>query len=265
MHRPLGFGGGLGRGARLAASLAAGLAVVATGPLSMASAQDVSPPALGTEVPPGADSGVIDTPLGPARWVHQTGDAATLPGAAPFAEDSLFVTLEQAIDDEGNQLGRSRWTSADGLRWTSQPLSLPVGDSYADFRVEGGVTWLTIDRPGSLWRSTDQETWEPIAIDDMIPSGPPALEWDVGIGTIASASALTAVELNLDARDPFEGWPHPSRVSEVEPGLFSIAPRGEGRPRLLRLEETATGLRVLEDADGSEIANSGRLHARLRH
>lgn len=244
------------RGARLLASMAAALALVATASGSTALGQDDTPvPILGTDIPTGAESGVIETPLGPARWVHLTGNAATLPAEAPFARDSRFVVLEQASNDSGDQLGRRRWASADGLQWTSRPLSVPpIGDQLAEFVVDGGLTWLTTDRPGTLWRSTDEETWEPIAIDDMIPQGPPALEWEVGIGTIASAGGLTAVELNLDARDPFEGWPDPSRVTEVEPGLFSIAPRGDGSPRLLRFEETPTGLRVTEEADGSEVA-----------
>ena len=255
MYRPTGSTMRSARGARHLGSLAAAIALVATGSVSTAFAQSADPlPTLGTDIPAGTESGVIDTPLGPAHWVHLTGDAATLPAEAPFAEGPLFVVLEQTTDDQGSQLGRRRWTSPDGLRWTSHPLSLPVGDSLADFRVEGGLTWLATDRPGSVWRSVDLVTWEPIVTDDMLPAGPPALEWEVGIGTIASAGALTAVELTLDALDPFEGWPDSSRVTEVVPGLFSVAPRGEGSPRLLRFEETPTGLRVLEVADGSEIA-----------
>ncbi|MCY7419053.1 MAG: hypothetical protein LH650_11255 [Chloroflexi bacterium] len=78
----------------------------------------------------------------------------------------------------------------------------------------------------------------------------------MSIGTIASADGLTAAELNLTAQPPFEGWPgDPSRVTEVEPGVFSIRPRGdEGEPRLLRFEETPTGLRVVDEADGTELA-----------
>jgi hypothetical protein len=213
-------------------------------------------PTMGTDIPAGAESGVIATLLGPVRWVHLSGDASSLPMGLPFADGGKFVALEEGYDDEGTDTGPRRWTSPDGLHWMSEPLAIPVSTNSARFTVDGVWSWLTTFGPGSLWRSADDVTWESIDLSGVEPAGPPRLAWDVEISNVASAGSLTAVEVTFTAREPSPDWPSdPSRVTELEPGLFSIAPRlPEGTPRLLRFEETPPGVRLIEEGDGTELA-----------
>ena len=172
----------------------------------------------------------METALGPARWVHLTGDAATLPPIAPrtqpktwasLAGDAPFTALSQRDGDR--RASYERWTSADGLRWTSERVTYPID-------ADGSPRTMGEARPGfrldGLWRSDDGRTWDAIDVSGVIPDGPEALRWEVEVGyDIASTDAVTVVGVSVRAIEPFTtlDWPQfpgPGDLVELEPGLI---------------------------------------------
>jgi hypothetical protein len=223
------------------------------------SRSDAATPKLGQDVPAGAEQGLIDTAMGPARWVHLIGDMSTLPaGYAVTSENGVFAGQETQWDESGEETTNLRWTSSDGMHWTAETIDDPDVASPTIDEEGNGASWRMAWQPSRVLRSTDGETWEAIDLTSAIPPGPAALIWDVEPNHLASTDRATLVHVILRAIEPFEtlGW-REGAVTEVEPGLIGIRGRGEEASpgRLLRLTPTDTGLRVTEEDGGAFVAD----------
>ncbi len=128
------------------------------------------------------------------------------------------------------------------MRWTSEPIDVPLeGGSWWDWSSES--EWWSDSDSGPdakrLWRRSTDGAWTPIEVSGVIPAGPPAIGWELGWLSGASTEAVAAVEIDLEASEPFAslGWHAGSSwpAEELEPGLFSIPARGRDDP-----ERTAT-------------------------
>lgn len=149
--------------------------------------------------PPG---GTIDTPLGPARWVHLSGDATTIswplwPMADPAGGLLWFGATETGSEDGSEP---ALWASEDAVSPRHQ-VALPASTRFARLDVVGGAFWLTADDPQSLWRSADARIWEAIDLSNVVSPGPPELRWSAHLGTPATSGALTAIPIAWTAYD----------------------------------------------------------------
>jgi hypothetical protein len=246
--------------------LGALLAAMLMLPLIGSKPPDLPTPTLGTDLPPGARTGTIETALGPARWVHLVGDSSTLPTEAPgtmpaswaaSGNEAPFVGLYQPEGD--GRVAFERWTSVDGLRWQMEVVDTPIAGDWAIPYDGAGASWVWV-LSGELWRSTDGEQWRQIDMTTVLPDSPAAVRWELVINDLASTATETLVSVTARATEPFGTleWPQfpaPGDVVEREPGLVVF--RGSevfARPdRLLRFEPTADGTRAIEEADGSVL------------
>ncbi len=84
---------------------------------------------LPTDIPADVRSGLLETPFGPARWVHLTGDDTSLPSQLfeLHGTESGYI-----VADWDGQTGTSRglWRSPDLIRWTlEEPLGIGPGSA----------------------------------------------------------------------------------------------------------------------------------------
>ncbi len=242
----------------------------AVGPTATPEATTFPPIQLPNDIPVDVRSGTLESPFGPARWVHLTGDESSLPS-------QLFELLSTQggyiVPDFDSQTGTSEglWRSPDLLRWTlEEPLGIGAG-SIQLWRA-GDTYWLSAggrrDGDASLWRSRDTQTWEQVSLEELDPPGPDGYAWVVQPGQPVTYDGVTIVPLTwtADYSVVFRELPgiddleYPALV-EAAPGVFDIK-EIEGFPRgalsadtyaTLRMEDTELGLRVTDDADGTEL------------
>ncbi len=115
------------------------------------------------DLPATAESGTLDTPLGPASWVRLPTDADTMPRSlwrrAPVAWPSGFAVFVGPQWREEGVLPAELWLSTDGIEWRRQALPLDPSAEQASLTRNGDTYWLASLNPNALWRSADGTTW----------------------------------------------------------------------------------------------------------
>jgi hypothetical protein len=236
---------------------------------------------LPRDIPEDIPSGSLDTPLGPARWVHLSGDAETLPDILrPVPVPGGYVSLDEGGIGYGPcpprevcHLSAELWSSPDLLRWERRPL--PVEADLAQLTLAGGQYWLTVngmfqnedgsrDQP-SLWRSADTLAWESVDLTHLEPPPPAAIDWRVQLGTLAASGDTIVIPMTYSAQNAtsFLGLPpHPD--GEDKRGEYAgLEPIDDGSYRVfgaygtehdrVRFEETDGRLRVFDEETGDEL------------
>jgi hypothetical protein len=216
-------------------------------------------------LPAGIPSGTLDTPLGPARWVHLSGGPSTLPDPLTpmIGRDGRLVWF-----DPGWTGSPRLWTSDDTLSIRSEH-PLPTTERGAWLGLEGDTYWLTTDAPPALWRSDDLEAWDPIDLAGL-PPPPTGPAWDASLGVPVTSRGVSLVPITYTARDPgaLVGFPGRSvSLKETGPGLYDVVgyhmARGNGPDRRVAttigtvgVAGTPTGIRFT-GPDGGTIAEVG--------
>jgi hypothetical protein len=210
---------------------------------------------LGLEVPreppPGTTSGRLRTPIGPARWIHISGTADTVPEfVAPWRAPGGYLGFDVSTGQQ--------WSSPDLATWTR--LALPV-ETTTLIVPAADRQWLVTSDPTTLWSSTDLERWDPIDLSGLHPVGPPGLAWDLRLGLPAASGDIVTVPFAFHARDTFEllGLSGSRRAASIylkktPAGLFE-AGDGEAVFATLDFEVSGEGLEVLDSASGESLAS----------
>jgi hypothetical protein len=273
--RPISFG-------RLAIAIAvvalgAGILVLAAGkqpailpatspsPSASAAATRLLPAVISDDIP----NGVIETPIGPARWAHLTGDPETLPaplwpipgpdGLLWFQGGRILPIPCEGSSEPECPVRPGLWASADAISEQVE-RRLPIESEWATLTPLDGTWWLTTLGPTSLWRSTDAERWEPVDLGSLISPGPAGLDWEVRLGVPASSGGRTVIPVTYRALDAGRllGYPDQgvlARPERDESGAYRVVVEGDGGGTdvgEVRIEETASGLRF-SDAAGNTI------------
>jgi len=137
------------------------------------------------DLPSDAQWGTLETPLGPAHWVHLTnalpglvwgGEALVWPAGFAIFQPPIYT-----YPGNREELNPARlWVSPDGIEWHTEPLPIDPAADAASLTFDGGAYWLTSTDPNGLWRSTDGATWQEY---DPRPLAPPGPSWDSGLPT----------------------------------------------------------------------------------
>jgi len=235
---------------------------------------------LPAEIPEGIESGTLDTPLGPARWVHLSGDDESLPGGMkPIPVPGGFVTFDEEPHPYETCSASERcqyvWFSPDLFEWTRRPL--PVDVEYAQAYFSGGHFWLIANDetpnedgdldPPALWRSSDAQEWEAVELDGLESPFPATIDWRAYLGEIAASGDATVAQVTFEA--------------QVGKNLLGLPPRPEGEDKVgdyaslqpdngdsylvmgpyddahgwVRFEVTGDGVRVLDAATDAVLTD----------
>jgi hypothetical protein len=203
---------------------------------------------LPAEIPEGIESGSLDTPLGPARWVHLQGDHTTMPDdPALLPAPGGYVVLDESPPE--------LWSSPDLFTWTKEPLPFREAE-WARLTLANGIYWLSTGDTVTLWRSTDAVDWEQIDATGLVPPGPPGLYQATGLGVPAMSGDITIATVDYEPVQfkTYFGLPDErghTNLEETEPGLYQATSKYGVDLATLRFEETDKGLTVIDDADGS--------------
>ena len=247
----------------------------------------------GEDIPAGLESGTIETAVGPATWIHVSGDVGSLPRgsagfkAIPWADG--FAILEPPVVDWGpyapapafSQVARAArlWVSTDGIEWRIEPLPVP-GDAFdVSLTYDKGVYWLFASHPPQLWRSTDGTTWEELDSGGLVPPEAAGFTWTVNLAPPISNGRVTVSQVEFSGSFPFTdfgAFPFDdfAGVPDVEGGCYDIlvplalgvyewvGSSEDGSPiadwcpaRVFRFEETETGLRVFDNETGEDLGH----------
>jgi len=207
-------------------------------------------------LPDDVRSGTLDTPLGPARWVHlQVGWGGRPWGPRPLPAPDGFLLL----DDDGPTL----WRSPDLIEWTLEPRTIEA--TYQGLVLADGTYWLNTSDPDGLWRSKDTVTWQQIDLSELVLPFPERLVRGPDLGDPVSSAGVTIVSFRFesDVTGLDLGLPDLDQMdwrlfASAEPGVYEatrtkVTRKMEVHARL-RFEETDTGLRVIDADDGTELA-----------
>ena len=210
------------------------------------------PVMLPSEIPGGIDTGSLDTPVGPARWVRLRGDDTTLPTSmdpVPVASGG-FATLDSGL----------LWRSSDLISWVSEPM--PVAGGGGRLSLADGTYWLSTVDPASLWRSRDTLEWSEVSLEGLTPPGTDGYAWRLYLQAPLAYDGVTIVPTHFQAEDDgtflgLAGRPkldRPVKLTETAPGVYDVRPEPNYQTRAtVRIEETGDGLRVIDDEDGTEL------------
>jgi hypothetical protein len=244
---------------------------------------ETNAPRLAINVPSGVESGTIDTPLGPARWVHLPYDGPTPHNASAVPWPSGFAVfsgptynfdplIRDPSSDDPSRIPPALWVSDDGIEWSTIPLPA-VTATAGQARLEhvDGVYWLTSQDPDGewhRWRSPDAANWDELEVSRLGPE-PGSLYGGPDMSTPASTGDVTVMQARFDARFPITEFvvgasdgECDGQVSLHRLGLdrFRVAKAvGEGEgpycpPQpVLRMVETETGLDVLVDETDEKL------------
>jgi len=203
---------------------------------------------LPAEVPDGIESGTLDTPLGPARWVHLQGNHTTMPDLPdPVPVPGGYVVFDESPPE--------LWSSPDLLTWTRAPL--PFHDAiWARLTLANGIYWLSTGDTVTLWRSTDAVDWEQITTTGLVPPGPPGLYQATGLSAPAMSGDITTILVDYEPQNFKTYFDLPDErgyvnLEETDPGLYQATSKYGVELATLRFEETNKGLKVIDVADGS--------------
>lgn len=223
-------------------------------------------PVLPDPLPPGVEGGVIETPVGPARWVHLTGEATTpteqVVPVERFGDRLLYVGYGGCADEQQDPPcdlpGDPPFleTAPDALApHTSHPLP---GTPQEIFPVVDGATlWLSTVAPRGLWRTTDLQHWEPVDLASLAPEPLGGQTWHASSGTnrLITADGVTLLDVwwYLDDPGALVGTPgveamYPEPVGD---GVYQLRQSDWGGPvaapdgelGTVRVEVHAAGLR----------------------
>jgi hypothetical protein len=224
----------------------------------------IPPIELPAEIPEGIESGTLETPLGPGRWVHVSGHETTFPPGL----SGLFSTPDGYVVPEwgGPWWGGGEaklWRSSDLIAWTSEPL--PTETRGGELSWAHDAYWLNVHEPSSLWRSPDTKSWEQVSFEGLAPPGPDGFAWTLRPGRPLTHGGVTIVPFvwATDSWVVVRGLPGADDVQEATlvetaPGVFDIedwvvGADSRGTFATVRFEQTDDGLRVLDHEDGTEL------------
>lgn len=250
--------------------------------------EDVRVVTLPDEIPEGTDWGIMETPIGQARWVHIGGDETMIPGRI----GGLVSTSDGHAVLELASTPQKLWRSSDLISWTWKPVDIDAKNGSLN-RVDG-TYWLNASDPAGLWRSSDLETWQrldldrlsrpganghswslelesPLAHDGVVivpfwwsPVGADEVPWVSGLG-ILDGDSLVDVRFPDDAENP-------GGLSVDDAGFLLYALGSDGLVHVQRSEDgrhwteidvigddpgEPTGVRWVSTAGGSVILDSG--------
>ncbi len=222
------------------------------------------PYVLPSKLPDDLESGVLETPVGPARWVRVKDAPANPSLMESVATDDGFAVL----DHWSNRL----WHSPDLLSWTELPM--PAEAEYGGILDRAaGSYWLDGGASGevALWRSSDLDEWNRIDTAALSPGGPEGLFRPLRLGRLVESgeSVLVPVHYHESSLDlashlglPAEpdgesydfgggGWVFES----VEPGVYRVLTTSSDVDTMpsIRFEEIPGGLRVIDAVDESVL------------
>ena len=220
---------------------------------------------LPTEIPAGVEWGTLETPLGQARWVHLSGDEATIPRRIR----GLFNTSDGHMMLESDGTPAKLWRSRDLISWTWEPVDIDA-EGGSPVRADG-TYWLPAGDPPGFWRSPDMESWQRLDLDleRLGRPGPAAWAWSAELENPLVYDGVVIVPLwwspdgarDVVARKLFgaERLREPE-LREVGPDVYELrasglAP-GQGTNVVnakVRIEEAESGVRVVDDEDGAEL------------
>ena len=228
---------------------------------------------LPDQLPLDVPGGTIDTPLGPARWVHLRGDQEALPSAPMIGRDGLLWFYGgRSADPSGPpdcaSIEPRLWTSTDAVS-TRVEHRLPVDTGYAFLTYDEGGYWLN-DRGShrgshELWRSADLTDWDRIDVSALVPPDPRELTWNVQFGWPVTSAGVSIVPVSYaaDGLGPLLGLPERDVQLEAAGGagryvVIETLPGSGGRTMredigTVRVERTAKGIRLVDKA-GTTIA-----------
>ena len=247
----------------------------AASPATSESVQEVPPTATAVSTsakkpsiapPKRTGSGRLETPLGPARWVHLSGSRQSMPQflepiPVPGGYVALVETWIETRGGGGHLETTGLWSSPDLLRWTAR--SLPEGTNMGFASLADALWMLTIPEgepswaanTPDLWRSVDGSAWESIDASGLFPPAPDDIAWSMGFDEVVSKDGVEVMPLTFTARWaashllPGEAW----GIEPLGDGMFQVK-GGYGEDLdVVRFEPTEGGLRVV-DASGSELA-----------
>ena len=207
---------------------------------------------LPTEVPAGVRSGTLDTPLGPARWVHLQGDRSTLPDLDDFTAVAL-------AGGYGVSAANGTWSSPDLVSWTLVQ-ALPGLDHIGS---TPGSLWFWNEDDDALVRSTgrsDPPSFVEYDLSRVAAERPQGLDWD-GFrvaGGVVDYQGTIILLVRWEISEPAQvfGLPGGRWVPQQRPdGEVDLFEPFATEPFLtIRVDETTAGLRIIDTADGSTIA-----------
>lgn len=233
--------------------------------------ESLEPPRLTENIPPGLESGILDTSVGDARWVRLTGDVSSLPRGEALLWPTGFAIFERPqVPVFDVRLPARLWVSPDGVEWRVEPIPAPDDAEDVSLTLVDGEYWLLSVNPNRLWRSSDGATWEEYDLSGLAPPGPAGFNMRMeGHTGPVKAGDLTVLYVQYVGLFPAEAFGIPRQCTErplrLEPGVYQMTGDEEcpqGGP-VLRFIETETGLQVLDNATGEVLGEI--LEADLTH
>lgn len=212
---------------------------------------------LPDQLPEDLEGGTIDTPAGPARWVHLTGTDGSLP--FPFM---VVLPWGDGIASWDGYHGELH-TSPDGIAWTRVEKDWPMrgtmtiaGDTYVLVDAARGRVMTATDPEGE-WQELDASALEAARLtgwetDEQWLAQAPLLVDDRIVFAVRYGYRLPKRELGIssDGTKNFRALPDGRYV------LCSAGPRsscGADGKWVLRLKETDQGLVVRHDRTGKRL------------
>lgn len=214
-------------------------------------------PRLTEDIPPGLESGTLETPRGLARWIRVPRDEYRLP-PAHWSAQAVPWTSGFGILQVPNSGTLQFWVSTDGIEWHTEPLPVSAAED-ASLTLVDGVYWLVSSNPNSLWSSTDGATWDEYDPSALAAPGPAGFRWtESRLSTPVTVGDLTLLLADYTGNFPYEIAGSPTsgceRLREVGPGVFvMVADEGPCTYRELRIVEVEAGLLVSDAETGEEL------------
>jgi hypothetical protein len=220
----------------------------------------------------GVDHGTIGTSIGRARWVHLTGDGASLPDplAPILAPDGTLVWFTNGgpgaacANDPKSALctdppSPRLSVSTDALAPRVE-RRLPVDVAEADLSLIGDTFWFISSDPLNVWWSTDLQTWQQTEVSGLKSPGPASIPWRRTISPTEPVHGTTVASVEYTAADPGSLLGFPGRhVALAQGGGGYVAreyhPMREGGDKdlgAIKVRTTVDGIRFM-DADGREV------------
>jgi hypothetical protein len=220
------------------------------------------------QLPVNVVGGTIDTPLGPARWVHLSGDREGVPAAPMIGRDGLvWFYAGRPADQVGPAdcapIEPRLWTSSDAVSARVEHR-LPVDTGYAFLTYDEGGYWLDDRGSEELWRSPDLADWEPIDGSELVPPDPVELPWEVELGWPVTSGGVSLIPVSYAVGDlgTFLGFPGSRvRLEAAGPGRYHVIEHRSRKadPNLatLLVERTASGIRLADESDATVAELTG--------
>lgn len=262
-------------------------------PAPVATAEDAAIPEAPTitlpdVLPDGVRSGTVQTPAGPARWVHLTGRS---PASRDEVSEGEVIPAPQALvpwKDGIAAMGYfGLWTTSDGVDWTVVPLpGDPAGPFQRRVLKRVGGTYVLIYTafgparrdPIRVWTAEDLDgAWREIEASALQAAAPGA-GWNdvkarIAAGPVALADGRIVFSVTHEYRLPrttlgLLPLQQTKRMKRLAAGRYALCPTprpryrgscsdgGENAKWIVRFEEADEGLSVVNDRNDKRL---GRL------